>query len=143
MPVRDIVIIGSGPAGYTAAIYAARAGRKPLVIAGFQTGGLPGGQLMTTTDIENFPGFAQGIGGAELMGQMRAQAERFGAEVVLQDVISLDFSKTPLTIRTSEAETQARAVIIATGAAAKRLGTEAEKRFWNRGISACAASHWR
>lgn len=136
--IHEMIIVGSGPAGYTAAIYAGRSNRKPLVIAGFQAGGQPGGQLMTTTDIENFPGFPEGIAGSELMQRMQKQAERFGAQVVLQDVISVDFSKRPFRVTTAEASYEARSVIVATGAAAKRLGTEAERRYWNKGISACA-----
>ena len=136
--VENLVIIGSGPAGYTAAIYAGRANLKPLVFEGFQAGGLPGGQLMTTTEVENFPGFPQGITGPQLMTQMKAQAERWGAELVTEDVLSVDFSQRPFTIRAESREVQAYSVVIATGATAKRLGLPSEHEFWSRGISACA-----
>ncbi|HLP88153.1 MAG TPA: thioredoxin-disulfide reductase [Nostocaceae cyanobacterium] len=136
--VENVVIIGSGPAGYTAAIYAGRANLKPVVFEGFQAGGLPGGQLMTTTEVENFPGFPQGITGPDLMDRMKAQAERWGAELYTEDVISVDFSQRPFTIRSQEREVQAHSVIIATGATAKRLGLPSENDFWSRGISACA-----
>ncbi|MEA5567664.1 thioredoxin-disulfide reductase [Anabaena sp. UHCC 0399] len=136
--VENLVIIGSGPAGYTAAIYAGRANLKPVVFEGFQVGGLPGGQLMTTTEVENFPGFPQGITGPELMDRMKAQAERWGAELYTEDVISVDLSQRPFTIRSEEREVQAHTIIIATGATAKRLGLPSEHQFWSRGISACA-----
>jgi thioredoxin reductase (NADPH) len=138
MDIRNVIIIGSGPAGYTAALYAARAGLKPLVLGGFMKGGQSGGQLMTTTDIENFPGFPDGIAGPELMTHMRKQAQRFGTEVLDKDVESVDFSSRPFKVVTDEAEYRAKAVIIATGATAKRLHNDAEAKFWNRGISACA-----
>ncbi|MBD1823851.1 thioredoxin-disulfide reductase [Cyanobacteria bacterium FACHB-DQ100] len=136
--VENLVIIGSGPAGYTAAIYAGRANLKPLVFEGFQAGGIPGGQLMTTTEVENFPGFPQGITGPQLMTQMKAQAERWGAELVTEDVLSVDFSQRPFTIRSETQEVKAHSVVIATGATAKRLGLPNEHEFWSRGISACA-----
>lgn len=136
--VENLVIIGSGPAGYTAAIYAGRANLKPLVFEGFQAGGLPGGQLMTTTEVENFPGFPQGITGPQLMTQMKAQAERWGAELMTEDVLSVDFSQRPFKIRSETREVQAHSVVIATGATAKRLGLPSEHEFWSRGISACA-----
>lgn len=136
--VENLVIIGSGPAGYTAAIYAARANLKPFVFEGFQAGGLPGGQLMTTTEVENFPGFPEGITGPELMDRMKAQAIRWGAELVTEDVTYVDFSQRPFVIRSEEREVRAHSVIIATGATAKRLGLPCEKQFWSRGISACA-----
>ncbi|MBN8562022.1 MAG: thioredoxin-disulfide reductase [Leptolyngbya sp. UWPOB_LEPTO1] len=136
--VENLVIIGSGPAGYTAAIYAGRANLKPLVFEGFQAGGLPGGQLMTTTEVENFPGFPQGITGPQLMTQMKAQAERWGAELVTEDVLSVDFSTRPFKIRAETREVEAHSVVIATGATAKRLGLPSEHEFWSRGISACA-----
>ncbi|MBD2359666.1 thioredoxin-disulfide reductase [Anabaena minutissima FACHB-250] len=136
--VENLVIIGSGPAGYTAAIYAGRANLKPVVFEGFQVGGLPGGQLMTTTEVENFPGFPQGITGPELMDRMKAQAERWGAELYTEDVISVDLSQRPFIIRSEEREVQAHTIIIATGATAKRLGLPSEHQFWSRGISACA-----
>lgn len=136
--VENLVIIGSGPAGYTAAIYAGRANLKPVVFEGFQAGGLPGGQLMTTTEVENFPGFPQGITGPELMDRMKAQAERWGAELYTEDVISVDLSQRPFTIRSQEREVKTNSIIIATGATAKRLGLPSEREFWSRGISACA-----
>ncbi|MBW4642603.1 MAG: thioredoxin-disulfide reductase [Goleter apudmare HA4340-LM2] len=136
--VENLVIIGSGPAGYTAAIYAGRANLKPVVFEGFQAGGLPGGQLMTTTEVENFPGFPQGITGPELMDLMKAQAERWGAELYTEDVISVDLSQRPFTVRSEEREIKTHSLIIATGATAKRLGLPNEHAFWSRGISACA-----
>lgn len=138
MTLRNVLIIGSGPAGFTAALYASRADLKPLVLGGFMKGGQPGGQLMTTTEVENFPGFPDGIMGPELMNRLRKQAERFGAEVVDKDVESVDFSKRPFKVTTDEGDFFAKAVIVATGAAAKRLNNDAESKFWNRGISACA-----
>jgi thioredoxin reductase (NADPH) len=136
--VENVVIIGSGPAGYTAAIYAARANLKPFMFEGYEAGGLPGGQLMTTTEVENFPGFPDGITGPELMDNMKAQAVRWGAELVTEDVIAADFSQRPFVIRSEEREVKAHTVIIATGATAKRLGLPSEERLWSRGISACA-----
>jgi len=119
--VENVVIIGSGPAGYTAAIYAARANLKPLLFEGFQAGGIPGGQLMTTTEVENFPGFPNGITGPQLMDQMKAQAIRWGTQTYGEDVVKVDFSERPFTIASSEREIKAHSVIIATGATAKRL----------------------
>ena len=136
--VENLVIIGSGPAGYTAAIYAARANIKPIVFEGFQAGGLPGGQLMTTTEVENFPGFPQGITGPELMDKMKAQAERWGAELYTEDVIEVDLSQRPFTVRSQELEFKTNSIVIATGATAKRIGLPSENQFWSRGISACA-----
>ena len=136
--VENLVIIGSGPAGYTAAIYAARANLKPFVFEGFQAGGLPGGQLMTTTEVENFPGFPEGITGPQLMDRMKAQAERWGAELVTEDVISVDLSQRPFIVRSEEREVRTHSIVIATGATAKRLGLPSEHEFWSRGISACA-----
>lgn len=136
--VENLVIIGSGPAGYTAAIYAARANLKPFVFEGFQAGGLPGGQLMTTTEVENFPGFPEGITGPQLMDRMKAQAERWGAELVTEDVISVDLSQRPFIVRSDEREIRTHSIVIATGATAKRLGLPSEHDFWSRGISACA-----
>jgi len=135
---ENVVIIGSGPAGYTAAIYAARANLKPVVFEGFQRGGVPGGQLMTTTEVENFPGFPEGITGPNLMDRMRQQAERWGAELVMEDVEFVDFEERPFVLRSAEREVRAHAVILATGATAKRLGIPSEHEFWSRGISACA-----
>ncbi len=109
-----------------------------MVFEGFQAGGLPGGQLMTTTEVENFPGFPEGITGPKLMDRMRAQAERWGAELYTEDVIEVDLSQRPFTVRSDEREFQAHSIIIATGATARRLGLPSEKQFWSRGISACA-----
>ena len=136
--VENVVIIGSGPAGYTAAIYAARANLKPFMFEGYQMGGLPGGQLMTTTEVENFPGFPDGITGPELMKHMKSQARRWGTEMVTEDVIDVDLSQRPFTIKSDERIVQAHSLIIATGATARRLGLPSEESFWNKGISACA-----
>ncbi len=137
-PVENVVIIGSGPAGFTAAIYAGRANLKPVMFEGYQAGGIPGGQLMTTTEVENFPGFPEGITGPELMERMRAQAVRWGAELYTEDVIYVDLSQRPFTVRSDEREVKANSLIIATGATAKRLGLPSEDQYWSRGISACA-----
>ncbi|XP_073014442.1 thioredoxin reductase NTRC-like [Typha latifolia] len=136
--VENLVIIGSGPAGYTAAIYAARANLKPLVFEGYQVGGVPGGQLMTTTEVENFPGFPDGISGPDLMDRMRKQAERWGAELFQEDVEFVDVRSSPFTIRSSDREVKCHSLIVATGATAKRLRFPREDEFWSRGISACA-----
>ena len=134
--VRDVVVVGSGPAGYTAAIYAARAGLAPVVLAGSVTAG---GALMNTTDVENFPGFPEGIQGPELMDAMQKQAERFGAEVIWDDVVSLDLAGPVKTIVTGGGDTyRARAVILATGSAYRELGLPDEKRLSGRGVSWCA-----
>lgn len=138
MAVENLVIIGSGPAGYTAAIYAGRANLKPVVFEGLAAGGLPGGQLMTTTEVENFPGFPEGIQGPELMDRIQAQARRWGAELITEDVTEVDLSQRPFTIKSENHVVQAHSVIIATGATARRLHLPGEKEFWNRGISACA-----
>jgi thioredoxin reductase (NADPH) len=136
--VENLVIIGSGPAGYTAAIYAGRANLKPVVLEGYQMGGIPGGQLMTTTEVENFPGFPEGVTGPELMERMKAQALRWGAELYTEDAIAVNLSDRPFTVRTEEREIKTHSIIIATGATAKRLGLPREEIFWNNGISACA-----
>ncbi|MEG4085910.1 thioredoxin-disulfide reductase [Microcoleus sp. POL10_C6] len=136
--VENLVIIGSGPAGYTAAIYAGRANLKPVVFEGYQAGGVPGGQLMTTTEVENFPGFPEGITGPELMDRMKAQAARWGAELYTEDVISVDLSQRPFTVRSEDREIKTHTIVIATGATAKRLGLPSEHVFWSHGISACA-----
>ncbi|MGL5133638.1 MAG: NAD(P)/FAD-dependent oxidoreductase, partial [Planktothrix sp.] len=136
--VENLVIIGSGPAGYTAAIYAGRANLKPVVFEGYQMGGIPGGQLMTTTEVENFPGFPDGITGPELMDRIKAQAERWGAELFTEDVISVDLSQRPFTVKSEDREIKTHAIVIATGATAKRLHLPQEETFWNAGISACA-----
>lgn len=132
--MERVVIIGSGPAGLTAAVYAARANLRPLVLAG----GLYGGQLMLTTEVENYPGFPEGIQGPDLMEQFRAQAERFGARVENVDATSVDFTQTPLIVCTSEHEYQAKTVIVATGASARWLGVPGEERLRGRGVSTCA-----
>jgi thioredoxin reductase (NADPH) len=136
--VEQLVIIGSGPAGYTAAIYAGRAQLQPLMFEGFEAGGLPGGQLMTTTEVENFPGFPAGIQGPQLMKEMREQAVRWGTQVITDDVVRVDFSHRPFAIATEDREVKTLAVIICTGATAKRLHIAGEEEFWNNGISACA-----
>ena len=131
---QQVIIIGSGPAGYTAAIYAARASLSPLLFAGIQ----PGGQLTITTEVENFPGFAEGIQGPDLMDAMKAQAIRVGTTFVQETVTSVDFSKKPYTVATDNATYTADTVIISTGATAKLLNIEAEKRLMGHGVSACA-----
>ena len=136
--VRDVVIVGSGPAGLTAAIYAARANLRPLVIEGGAPN-LPGGQLMITSDVENFPGFAEGILGPELMEQMRNQAARVGAEFLTENVSDVDFSRRPFHLKTDgEREFDANTVIITTGASAKWLGLPSETALYGKGVSACA-----
>jgi len=136
--VRNLAIIGSGPAGYTAAIYAARANLQPAVFEGYQAGGVKGGQLMTTSEVENFPGFPQGITGPDLMDRMQAQAERWGAELLTEDVESVDLSQRPFVINGTDTTVRAHSLIVATGATAKRLGIPSEEQFWSNGISACA-----
>lgn len=132
--VEKLIIIGSGPAGYTAAIYSSRAMLKPLLFEGEQ----PGGQLMITSDVENYPGFAEGVTGPELMEVMRKQAERFGTRFITKNVTRVDFSSRPFKVWEGSNLYQAHAVIIATGASAKWLGLESEKVFSGRGVSACA-----
>jgi thioredoxin reductase (NADPH) len=136
--IENVVVIGSGPAGYTAAIYAARANLKPFMFEGYQAGGLPGGQLMTTTEVENFPGFPDGITGPQLMDRMKAQALRWGTESVTEDVVAVDLSQRPFVVRSQDREIYTHSIIIATGATAKRLNLPSEQIFWNQGISACA-----
>ena len=131
----QVLIIGSGPAGYTAAIYAARAGLKPIVY----TGGQPGGQLTTTGEVENYPGYPKGIAGPEMMVELQQQAERFGTQVRYGMITSVDFSSYPLkAVADENQEIVADAVIIATGASAKYLGLPSEQKFMNKGVSACA-----
>src|SRR6201999_3540588 len=133
--VHDLIVIGSGPAGYTAAIYAARAQLKPLVFEGSQFGGA----LMTTTEVENYPGFREGITGPELMDQMREQALRFGADLRMEDVESVSLDGPVKSVTTAEGETlHARAVILAMGAAARYLGVPGEQELLGRGVSSCA-----
>ena len=136
--LKDLVIIGSGPAGHTAAIYAARANLKPFMFEGYVAGGSAGGQLTTTTDVENYPGFPEGIQGPELMQLFRKQAERFGTEMVGEDIVEVDFSRRPFAIKSDQREVRAKAVIIATGAVARRMGVPNEEKMWNNGMSACA-----
>ena len=138
--VRDVVIIGSGPAGLTAAIYTARANLRPLVFEGAlsSTGDQPGGQLMLTTEVENYPGFPDGIQGPELMTAMRAQAARFGAEFVTEKISRVDFTRRPGRVWVGETEYRGRAVIVATGARAKMLGLDAERKLLGHGVSTCA-----
>jgi thioredoxin reductase (NADPH) len=131
---RELIIIGGGPAGYTAALYAARANLAPLVIEGFNWGG----QLMVTSDVENYPGYPDGIMGPEMMAEFRRQAERFGTEFVTDDVTRVDFSEQPLRVWVENEEYRANAVIVATGATARWLGLPCEKHFQGRGLSACA-----
>ena len=138
MAVENLVIVGSGPAGYTAAIYAARANLNPLLITGFQKGGIPGGQLMTTTHVENFPGFPDGVLGPDLMDLMKAQATRWGTRLLEADADRIDLSQRPYRIEVEGQIVESQSVIIATGASANRLGLPNEDRFWSKGISACA-----
>lgn len=133
--VRDVIILGGGPAGLTAAIYATRAGLTPLTIEGSEAGG----QLMLTTDVENYPGFAEPILGPDLMAAMRAQAQRIGTEIVTEDATAVDLSRRPFKVTTHNGETyETRALIIATGAKAKLLGLPGEQRLMGRGVSTCA-----
>jgi len=131
---KKLVIVGSGPAGYTAAIYAARAELAPVVVAGAAFGG----QLMITTDVENYPGFPEGVAGPELMELFQKQAERFGTRVVFEDAIAIDLARRPFGIETDSRAFSAESVIVATGATAKWLGLESETKYTNRGVSACA-----
>lgn len=134
MAVENVIILGSGPAGYTAALYTARASLEPLLFSGHE----PGGQLMITTDVENYPGFADGIMGPEMMEVFRKQAARFGTKIVDKHVTRVDLSQRPFRVWVGDEEYQARAIIVATGAQAKWLGLEGEKTFGGFGVSACA-----
>ena len=140
--IHNVLIIGSGPAGLTAAIYAARANLKPLCVEGFNAGGLiPGGQLMFTSDVENYPGFAKSVTGQELMPRFREQAEHQGTEIITADVQKVDFSSRPFKVWVGEDENilhLARTVIVATGARANYIGLESEDKLKNKGVSACA-----
>ena len=133
-PTRKVVIIGSGPAGYTAAIYAARANLAPVMFTGIQSGG----QLMLTTLVENYPGFVDGIDGPPLMETFKAQALRFGTEMIQEDVTEVDFTSRPFRVKTDDAEMEALTVIIATGASAKLIGLDSESKLMGRGVSTCA-----
>jgi thioredoxin reductase (NADPH) len=132
--VYGVIIIGSGPAGYTAAIYAARSNLSVLMLQGYQMGG----QLMQTSEVENYPGFEEGILGPEMMEKFEQQARRFGTEMLPEDVIAVDFSKRPFTVRTDSGEYRSQAIIISTGASAKWLNLPNEKRLQGRGVTACA-----
>ncbi len=132
--VREVIIVGGGPAGYTAALYAARANLAPLVIEGFQWGG----QLMITSDVENYPGYPDGVMGPEMMAEFRRQAERFGTDFVTDDVTRVDFSERPFRIWVEDTEYRAKTVVIATGASARWLGLPGEQTYQGRGVSACA-----
>ncbi len=132
--VHDVIIVGSGPAGYTAAIYAARANLKPVLFQGMQ----PGGQLTITTDVENFPGYPKGIMGPEMMEEFKEQAERFGTEIKFEEINEFDFSKRPFTLKSDFGEFKANAVILSTGASARLLGLENESKLMGHGVSACA-----
>jgi thioredoxin reductase (NADPH) len=134
MPVRSVIIIGSGPAGLTAALYSARANLKPLLIEGLEAGG----QLMLTTLVENWPGYRDGIMGPDLIAEMRTQAERFGADIVRGHVERVDLSHRPFTVRTADDEYQSRSLIVATGASARLLGLESERALIGHGVSTCA-----
>ena len=134
MEHRRLIIVGSGPAGYTAALYAGRAELEPLVVAGLQSGG----QLMLTTDVENYPGFPDGITGPEMMELFQKQAERFGAQVLAEDAVEVSLAEPPFTVRTADKAWTADAVILATGASARWLGLDSEQRLQNQGVSACA-----
>ncbi|MGV3625199.1 MAG: thioredoxin-disulfide reductase [Archangium sp.] len=142
MEKRKVVIVGSGPAGYTAAVYAARANLQPVVFAGgpseFDSRRVPGGQLMITTDVENYPGFPESVTGPELMERFQKQAERFGTVIHMENVVQLDVSKRPFHVKGESKEYLAETVIIATGASAKWLSVKGEEHFMNRGVSACA-----
>ena len=131
---RELIIIGGGPAGYTAALYSARANLHPLVIEGFQWGG----QLMITSDVENYPGYPDGVMGPEMMADFRRQAERFGAEFVTDDVTRVDFAAEPHRVWVGDEEYQAKAVIVATGATARQLGLESERQLQGKGVTYCA-----
>jgi thioredoxin reductase (NADPH) len=132
--VREVIIIGGGPAGYTAALYAARANLNPLLIEGFAWGG----QLMITSDVENYPGYPTGVLGPEMMQDFRKQAERFGTEFITDDVTRVDFSERPFSVWAGDTEYRAESVIVATGANARQLGLESEKTLQGRGVSYCA-----
>src|SRR5437867_8159825 len=132
--VHEVIIIGGGPAGYTAALYSARANLRPLVVEGFNWGG----QLMITSDVENYPGYADGVMGPEMMRDFRAQAERFGAEFLTDDVTRVDFSERPFRIWVGDDEYLTETVIVATGATARQLGLRSEQALQGKGVTYCA-----
>jgi thioredoxin reductase (NADPH) len=134
MEIRDLIVIGGGPAGYTAALYAARANLEPLVIEGFQWGG----QLMITSEVENYPGYADGVMGPQMMADFRRQAERFGGEFITDDVTKVDFTERPFRVWVGDDEYRARTVVVATGATARQLGLESEIALQGRGVTYCA-----
>jgi thioredoxin reductase (NADPH) len=134
LEIREVIVIGGGPAGYTAALYAARANLHPLVIEGFQWGG----QLMITSEVENYPGYEEGVLGPQMMAEFRRQAERFGTEFITDDVTKVDFSERPFRVWVGDTEYQARSVIIATGATARQLGLPSEQALHGRGVTYCA-----
>ena len=137
--MKDIIIVGSGPAGHTASIYSARANLSTLLFEGWMAGGVaPGGQLTTTNEIENYPGFPEGITGPELMTAMKKHASNQGVDFLMETVESVDLSQRPFKVKTSSREEEAQAIIIATGATAKRMRVPHEEEFWQKGISACA-----
>jgi thioredoxin reductase (NADPH) len=137
--IHQVVIVGSGPAGLTAAVYAARASLEPVVIEGVVDGGPTGGQLTLTTDVENFPGFPEGILGPQLILDMRAQAERFGTHFLTEDVVKVDLERSPITLETAAGRTiSTQSLIIATGAKPRRLDIPGEDELWGSGVSACA-----
>ena len=137
--IENVIIIGSGPSGHTAAIYAGRAELTPLMFEGFMAGGVAaGGQLTTTTDVENFPGFPESVTGPELMDKMREQTLEYGSRILTETVTKVDLSKSPFSVWTDGGEYSTRALIIATGATAIRLGVQGEDVYWQKGISACA-----
>ena len=140
--IRKLIIIGGGPAGYTAALYAARANLEPLVIEGFQWGG----QLMITSDVENYPGYPDGVLGPEMMAEFRRQSERFGTEFITDDVTRVDFSERPFSVFVGDDEYRAESVVVATGATARQLGLPSEQRLQGKGVTYCAvcdAAFWR
>jgi len=140
--IRKLIVIGGGPAGYTAALYGARANLEPLVIEGFQWGG----QLMITSDVENYPGYPDGVLGPEMMGEFRRQAEKFGTEFITDDVTRVDFSERPYSVFVGDDEYRAETVVVATGATARQLGLASEQRLQGKGVTYCAvcdAAFWR
>lgn len=137
MQKNNLVIIGSGPAAYTAAIYAARAELKPILFEGFKSG-IPGGQLMTTTTVENFPGFPDGIFGQDLMEACKKQSQKFGTTILTEDVLEVDLAQRPYKVKGSKTELLAESIIVATGATAKTLKIPGADTFWQKGVSACA-----